>query len=103
MYKTVKAKFCLWLLGESPSNLFRCSIFARKRYQNQVRQVKSRGFRNFLRKATFLPENVYELVLQESVPAQIRQRIRQYYFYKEQVDGFVREVTFAKRLCKHSV
>ena len=36
--------------------------------------------------------------LQKSIPPQIRQLVIYYYLYEEQVDGFVRELTFAKRL-----
>ena len=49
----------------------------------------------------YLTESIYEVVLQKWIPPQIRQRILHDYRNKELVDGFVRELTFAKRLCKH--
>ena len=41
------------------------------------------------------------VVLQMSIPAQIRPLILCYHLYKEQVDGFVREITSAKQSYKH--
>jgi len=49
----------------------------------------------------YLTESVYKVVLQNSVPAQICQRILYISNNKGQVDGFVRELTCAKRLYKH--
>ena len=46
-------------------------------------------------------QSVFKVVLQKSISTQIRQLILFYYLYKEQVDGFVRESTFAQRLYKH--
>ena len=43
----------------------------------------------------------FEVVLQKSIPAQIRQLMLDYYYYEEFVDGFVRELAFAKRLSVH--
>ena len=51
----------------------------------------------------YLTESVYKVVLQQSIPAQIRRLILYYYLHKESVVGFVRELTFAKRLDKHFV
>ena len=51
----------------------------------------------------FLTQSVYKVVLQKSIPAQIRQLILDYYYIsnnKGYVDGFVGELTFAKRLYK---
>jgi len=50
----------------------------------------------------YLTENVYEVVSQESFPAQIRQLILYISNHKGEVDGFVQELTFAKKLDKHS-
>ena len=43
--------------------------------------------------------------MQKSIPVQIRQLIlyRYGYYYKKQVDGFVRELISAKRVYKHFV
>jgi len=46
-------------------------------------------------------ESVCKVVLQESIPAQIRQLIIHISNDEGQVDGFVRELTFAEQLCKH--
>ena len=55
-------------------------------------------------RVTFYPtESVYNVVLQESIPAQIRQLILNHPQYEESVDGFVRESTFAKRLHTNTV
>jgi len=43
-----------------------------------------------------LTESVLKVVLQESIPPQIRQLILYYYLYKQLVDEFVWELTFAK-------
>ena len=43
-------------------------------------------------------ESVNKVVLQKSIPTQIRQPILYHYQYKKQVDGFMRELTFAERL-----
>ena len=43
-------------------------------------------------------ESVYKVVLKKSTPPQIRQLILYYYKYEELVNGFVWELTFAKRL-----
>ena len=52
---------------------------------------------------SYLTESVYKVVLQSSIPAQIRQLVLCFYLNKEQVDGFVREIAFAKRLHQHSL
>jgi len=44
---------------------------------------------------------MHKVVLQKSNPAQILQLILDISNNKGQVDGFVRELTFAKRLHKH--
>ena len=43
-------------------------------------------------------ESVFKVVLQKSTPPQIRPLILYYHQYKEQVDGFVWELIFAKGL-----
>ena len=48
-----------------------------------------------------LTEKVCEGVLQKSIPPQIRQLILYHYQYKKIVAGFVRELTFTKRLHDH--
>ena len=48
-----------------------------------------------------LTESVHNVVLQKSIPAQIRQRILHMGNRKGYIDGFVRESTYAKRLDKH--
>ena len=45
--------------------------------------------------------SVYEVVSQKSIPAQIRQLILYLRRMQGQVDGFVRELTFAKQLCEN--
>ena len=47
-----------------------------------------------------LIESVYEVVLQKSIPTQIRKHIRYMSNDKRVADGFVGESTFAKRLYK---
>jgi len=54
-----------------------------------------------MEKAAYLTESVYKVVSQKSIPTQIRQLIFYISNSKEYVDGFVRELTFAKRLYKH--
>ena len=49
----------------------------------------------------YLTQSVYNVVAQTSVPEQIRRRIVYYYWYKEQVDECVGELTFTKPLYKH--
>ena len=49
----------------------------------------------------YLTESFYKVVLQGSIPSQLRQLIFYYYLYTENVDGFVQELTSAKRLYKH--
>jgi hypothetical protein len=49
----------------------------------------------------YLTESVDKVVLKMSIPAQIRQLACYYYQYKEHVDGFKRESTFAEQLYKH--
>ena len=49
---------------------------------------------------TYLTESAHKVVLQKSIPAQIRQLILYIYDDEGQVDGFVREPTFAKQLYK---
>ena len=44
----------------------------------------------------YLTESFYEVVVQKSVPAPIRQRVHYVRHHEGQVDGFVRELTFAK-------
>ena len=46
-------------------------------------------------------ESVHKVVLQNSILAQIRQRVLFYYKREEYVNGSVRELTFAKRLYMH--
>ena len=46
----------------------------------------------------YLTESVYKDVLQNSIPAQIRQLILYISNDKGDVDGFVRELTFAERI-----
>jgi hypothetical protein len=50
---------------------------------------------------TCLAESVDKVVLQKSIPAQIRQRILYISINEGYVDGFVWELTFAERLDKH--
>ena len=50
----------------------------------------------------YLTESVYNVVLRKSIPAQIRQLILCMRNNQGQDDGFVRELTFAKRLYEHS-
>jgi hypothetical protein len=52
---------------------------------------------------TYRSESVYEVVLQKSVPTKIRQTNLNLYVSDDKgyVDGFVRELTFAKRLNQH--
>ena len=45
--------------------------------------------------------SVYEVVSQKSIPAQISQLILYIRYIQGQVDGFVRESTYAKRLYGH--
>ena len=45
----------------------------------------------------YLTNSVYEVVLQESIPAQIRQRVPYVSKTEEQEDGFVRELTFERQ------
>ena len=47
------------------------------------------------------PEDAFQVVLQKSIPAQIRQLILYISNNEGQVDGFVRELSFAKRRYKH--
>jgi hypothetical protein len=51
----------------------------------------------------YLTESVHKVVLQKSIPAQIRQLIICHYQNEEYVDEFVREMTSTKRLCKRFV
>ena len=53
------------------------------------------------REHLFLTESVHKVILQQSIPAQIRQLIFIISNNKGQVDGFVGELTFANRLHKH--
>ena len=48
-----------------------------------------------------LTESVYKIVSQKSIPPQIRQLFLYISNNKGQVDGFVGELTFAKRLYEH--
>ena len=50
---------------------------------------------------SYLTESVYKVVLQKSIPAKIRQLMLYISDYKGYVDGFVRQLAFAKRLYKH--
>ena len=50
---------------------------------------------------TYLTESVYEVVLQTSIPAQIRQFILYISNNQGLIDEFVRESPFAERLSKH--
>ena len=49
----------------------------------------------------YLTESDDKVVLQKSIPAQIRQLILHHRLYKESVVEFVQELTLAKRLYKH--
>ena len=49
----------------------------------------------------FISQKVFEVFLQKSIPAQIRQLILYNYKNKERVDAFVRELNFAKRRYKY--
>ena len=49
----------------------------------------------------YLIESVYKVVLQESIPERIRRPILHKSNNNGWVDGFVRELTLAKRLYKH--
>ena len=64
-----------------------------------------RRFATFWRDAygTHLTQSVFEVVVQKSIQTQIRQLILYISRSTEQFDGFVRELTFAKRLCEHSL
>ena len=44
----------------------------------------------------YLTESVYKFILQKSISAQIRQLVLSHHEYMVQVDGFVRESTFAR-------
>jgi hypothetical protein len=46
----------------------------------------------------YLTHNVFTAVFKKSIPAKIRQFILYISKYESQVDGFVRELTFAKRI-----
>ena len=48
-----------------------------------------------------ISQNVFMFCFAKSIPAQIRQLILYIIYNKRRVDGFVRELTFAKRLYKH--
>ena len=61
----------------------------------ELQQLFSTRFR------VHLTESVYKVVWLKSIPAQIRQLILDYYLNKEQVDEFVRELTFDKRPYRH--
>ena len=50
-----------------------------------------------------LTESVFNVVLQKSIPTQIRKLILYISMSEERVDEFMRELTSAKRLCKHLV
>ena len=50
---------------------------------------------------TYLTESVLKVVFQTSIPPQIHQLILHYQYYRELVDEFVRDLTFAERLYKH--
>ena len=51
----------------------------------------------------YLTQSVLKVVLQQSIPKQIRQLIPDISNSKGYVDGFVGEMNFAKRLEKHSL
>ena len=51
--------------------------------------------------SSYLTERVYQVVLQQSVPAQIRQLVLYISNAQGQVDEFVRELTLANRLYKY--
>ena len=53
------------------------------------------------RRRLYLTVSVYKVVWDKSIPAQIRQLVRNISNKRGQVDGFVREWTFAKRHCEH--
>ena len=50
---------------------------------------------------SYLTESVYKVVVQKSIPAQIRQRTLYISTDQRYVDEFVWELTFAKRLQNH--
>jgi len=52
---------------------------------------------------SYLTQRVFKVVLQKSIPAQIRQLIICISDNKGKVDRFVLELTFAKRLYEHFV
>ena len=52
---------------------------------------------------SFLTRSAFKVVLQKSTSPRIRQLILFYYLYKDQVEEFVWESTFAKRPPKHIV
>jgi len=52
---------------------------------------------------SYLTPSVFKVVLRKPIPTQIRQLVLYISNSKEYVDGFVRELTFAKRLQKHFV
>ena len=52
---------------------------------------------------TYLTQSVFKVVLHESIPTQIRQLILYIINSQGYVDGFVGELTSAKRLSKHFV
>ena len=51
----------------------------------------------------YLTQSVYKLVLQKSIPAQIRQLFLHLSNYNGRFDGFTLELTLAKRRYKHSL
>ena len=50
---------------------------------------------------SYLIESIHKVVLQKSIPAQIRRLSLYIGNNEEEVDGFVRELTFAVRLDTH--
>ena len=50
---------------------------------------------------SYLTKSLSQVVLQKSIPTQIRQLLLYISNDEGLIDGFVRELTFAKRRCKH--
>ena len=77
-------------------NTARCT-----RTPHQSRAISMQRTPRHCRELSYLTESVYNVVLQQSIPAQIRQRILCISKNKGYADGFVRKLTFEKRLYEH--
>ena len=73
-------------------------------------ETAARAYRHVLRCTPHVPqvlhparltERVHELVLPKSIPARIRQLILYNHYHEEEIDKFVRELTFERGLYKH--